>query len=100
MTVSCTLAACLALLQQPPSASPADEVLRNLKAQPIGTATLDDLGVPDEYLQRVAGRILRSSFEQSFRVVVADEKPVDAPARSSASAATPPATESRGAWRL
>jgi hypothetical protein len=80
MTVACTLALCLMTLQQAPSTSPADEVLRNLKQQKIGTATLDDLGLPSEYLERVAGRILRTSFEQSFRVVVADEKSASAPA--------------------
>jgi hypothetical protein len=79
MTVSCTLALCLLVLQHAPSTSPADEVVRNLKQQPIGTATLDDLGLSDEYLERVAGRILRTSFEQNFRVVVADEKPASAP---------------------
>jgi hypothetical protein len=80
MTVACTFALCVLVLQQPPSTSPADEVLQNLKQQPIGTATLDDVGLPNEYLERVAGRILRTSFEQNVRVVVADEKPASASA--------------------
>ena len=58
----------------PPQPSPEDEVLANLRAQKIGSATLADLGLPEDYLRRVAGRILRASFEESFRVVVADEK--------------------------
>jgi hypothetical protein len=100
MAMSFTLALSLVLLQQAPGASPADEVVHNLKAEPVGTATLDDLGMPEEYLQRVAGRILRGSFEQSFRVVVADETPAGARDRSAESAGTPAAPESHGAWRL
>lgn len=53
------------------------EVLANLKQQAVGTATIADLGLPDEYLKRVAGRILRASFEETFRIVVADAKPAD-----------------------
>jgi hypothetical protein len=54
-----------------------DEVVANLKAQKIGSATAADLGFPDEYWRRVAGRVLRSSFEENFRIVVTDEPPSD-----------------------
>lgn len=48
------------------------QVMANLRQETIGTATLADLELPDEYLRRVAGRILRASFEENFRIVVAD----------------------------
>jgi hypothetical protein len=64
------------------ASSPEAEVLTNLKAQAIGSATVADLDMPDEYLKRVAGRILRASFEENFRIVVPDEKPAaDKPTR-------------------
>jgi hypothetical protein len=56
------------------AASPEAEVVANLKHQPIGNATVADLEMPDEYLRRVAGRILRASFEENFRIVVPEEK--------------------------
>ncbi len=49
-----------------------EQVLTNLRQEKIGTATLVDLGLPDDYLRRVAGRIVRGSFEDNFRIVVAD----------------------------
>jgi len=48
------------------------QVLMNLRQEQIGATTLVDLGLPDDYLRRVAGRILRGSFEDNFRIVVAD----------------------------
>lgn len=52
-----------------------DEVLTNVKAQPVGPVTVADLAYPDEYLRRVGDRIVRSSFESRYRVVVPDPKP-------------------------
>ena len=49
-----------------------DQVLSNLRNSPIGNHTLETLQLPGDYLGRVADRILRSSFEQQFRVVVPD----------------------------
>lgn len=74
--------------------SPEAEVLANLKQQAVGSATVADLDMPDEYLQRVAGRILRASFEEHFRIVVPDEKsPPDKssldPASTKSSGGTP-----------
>jgi hypothetical protein len=55
-----------------------EEVVANLKQQKIGSATLADLDLPEEYLKRVAGRILRASFEENFRIVVPDVPSADA----------------------
>jgi len=55
-----------------------DEVLSNIKNQPLGAGTVADLGLPDEYLKRVADRIIRSTFEERFRVVVVDRPPPSA----------------------
>ena len=52
-----------------------DEVLSNVKAQPVGPVTVAELAYPDEYLRRVSDRIVRSSFESRYRVVVPDPKP-------------------------
>jgi hypothetical protein len=61
------------------AASPLEaEVVANIKERDIGTAKVADLDLPDDYLHRVAGRILRASFEQSFRVVVQDAAASDA----------------------
>ncbi len=54
------------------------EVVANIKERAIGTAKVADLDLPDEYLHRVAGRILRASFEENFRVVVRDTESSDA----------------------
>lgn len=43
-----------------------------MRAQKIGAATLADLGMPEAFLRRVAGRILQLSFQENFRLVVAD----------------------------
>jgi hypothetical protein len=69
-----------------------DEVLGNIRAQRIGPATVGDLNLPEPFLRRFADRILRSSFEDNFRVVVADE-PVKDPATVPADGApAPPVT--------
>ena len=49
-----------------------DQVLNNLRHAPIGSHTLDAFQLSEDYLRRVADRILRSSYEQQFRVVVPD----------------------------
>lgn len=63
-----------AVLQAPGSA-PADaidEVLGNVRAQPLGPATVGDLALPEPFLRRYADRILRGAYEDQFRVVVDD----------------------------
>jgi hypothetical protein len=51
-------------------ATPIQEVVQNLRAEPLGAGMLEDLSIPDELLQRIADRILRESFEQHFRAVL------------------------------
>ncbi len=83
MTVILVLAAALALHVQEPPAVPTPEqleaeVLENVKRQPLADGTVADLGLPDEFLRRVADRIVRSSYEERYRIVVRDPA---APAR-------------------
>lgn len=83
-----------------PKLSIEDEVLGNVKAQPIGPATVDDLAFPDAYLKRVSDRIIRSSFESRYRIVVPDPAPAAVPPppppAAPAKATPPPATKSEG----
>lgn len=60
-----------------PQISIEEEVLANVKSQPIGPATVDDLNLPGPFLRRVASRAIRSSFEERYRIVVPDPKPED-----------------------
>lgn len=66
----------VAIAQVPDAPAPAisveDEVLGNIRAQPVGPATVADLALPDEFLRRIADRIVRSSYEERFRIVVSD----------------------------
>src|SRR4051812_46743353 len=54
------------------------DVVANLKKKDIRLATLDDLELPASYLHRVAGRILRSSFEENFRSIASETTLSDA----------------------
>jgi hypothetical protein len=48
------------------------EVLANVKAQRLGPATVADLGLPETFLGRVAGRIMQTWYHDRFRIVVDD----------------------------
>jgi len=50
------------------------EVLENIRNQPLGDGTVADLALPEDFLKRVADRIVRSSFEERYRIVVEDTK--------------------------
>lgn len=58
-----------------PEVSVEDEVLANLHALDLGPVKLEALAMPDDYLRRVATRVIQSSFEDQFRIVVPDPKP-------------------------
>ncbi|HYE03675.1 MAG TPA: hypothetical protein VD963_10630 [Phycisphaerales bacterium] len=49
------------------------QVVDNLEGQSLGPTgtTVRDLDLPDEFVRRVAGRVLLDSFERDFRAVVA-----------------------------
>lgn len=51
------------------------EVRKNIQDQPLGDGTVADLALPEEFLRRVADRIVRSSFEERYRIVVKDAEP-------------------------
>ena len=48
-----------------------EEVVANVQAQSLGSGTVGDLAIPEDLLRRLADRILRRSYEDQFRVVVA-----------------------------
>ena len=49
------------------------EVLNNILRQPLGETTVESLNLPQPFLRRVAGRIIRSSYQHRYHVVVAAE---------------------------
>lgn len=55
-------------------ASIEEEVLSNVRSQPLGAGTVEDLALPEPFLRRIADRVVRSSFEERFRVVIADQE--------------------------
>ena len=48
------------------------EVMDNVKHQALGSGTVEDLAMPDDFLRRVADRVIRASFEERYRIVVQD----------------------------
>ncbi|GJQ27099.1 MAG: hypothetical protein HBSAPP02_21310 [Phycisphaerae bacterium] len=48
-----------------------DEVLENLRGQELGPAAVRDLKLPEPFLRRVADRVIRTTFRERYRVVVA-----------------------------
>lgn len=56
-----------------------NEVVDNIRRQPIGGHTVDDLNLPEEFLRRLADRIICSSFEETFRIVVGEGGDAEAP---------------------
>ncbi|MBI5761902.1 MAG: hypothetical protein HZA51_00085 [Planctomycetes bacterium] len=46
--------------------------MENIRHQPLGGGTVDDLNLPDEFLRRAADRIIRQSYEERHRAVLPD----------------------------
>ena len=66
---------CVAAAQPGPTHTQfSSRVVEELRARPVGNHTLDVLNLPDEYLHRVADRMIRSAFESQFRIVVRESK--------------------------
>jgi hypothetical protein len=84
-------------LSRAPDVSYEDQVLSNLQHKDIGPVKLESLALPPEYLRRVADRIIQSSFEEQFRIVVPDPKPMGADPNAQSTAADG-ASERRGTW--
>jgi hypothetical protein len=54
-----------------------EEVIENVRRQPLGDGTVEDLALPADFVRRVADRIVRASYEERYRIVVRDaEGPV------------------------
>jgi hypothetical protein len=75
---------------------PLAEVLANVENQPLGAGRVADLDLPEDLLRRLSDRILRSSFEERFRIVV-DAPAAQGGAEGPAGAGTPAA---RSAFRV
>lgn len=55
------------------------EVRRQVLDQPIGSHTVAALDLPEDFLQRVVGRIIRSSYQQRYHMVVRDDQATTTP---------------------
>lgn len=73
----------------PQSLSVEDEVLANVRNQRVGSHTVADFNLPEEFLCRIADRIIRASFYERHRIVVGEQQP---PARRAPERAGTPAT--------
>lgn len=51
------------------------EVLDNILRQPIGDTTVESLDLPQPFLRRAAGRIIRSSYQHRYHVVATNGQP-------------------------
>jgi hypothetical protein len=83
-----------------PKVSVEDEVLANLKGFQIGPIQVAELALPEELLRRVSDRIIRSSFENRFRIVVPDPKPGEGGQQAVLGAPPAPAGAASGGLRL
>jgi hypothetical protein len=72
---------------------PVEQVLANLRSQPVGNHTAAVYNLPEPFQRVVAERIVRASFEDNFRIVVHDSAPP--PAKPS----QPPTRETYGDGR-
>ena len=54
------------------------EVRGNVLAQPVGPGTAGDLALPEPFVERIVGRIVRASFRDRFQRVVPDPVAPDA----------------------
>lgn len=71
--------------QTPQPGDPVEQVLANLRSQPVGNYTVAAYNLPEPFLRVVAERIVRASFEDNFRVVVNDGSSSTRPGPSRAS---------------
>jgi hypothetical protein len=70
-----------------------DEVLGNILRQAIGRHSVADLNLPEAFLRREADRIIRSSFEDQYRIVVRDPAARTLDAHVPAAGTTQPQTQ-------
>ncbi len=69
---------------RPTSGSVEQEVLQQVQQQPIGSHTVAALNLPQDFLRRVVDRIIRSSYQQRYHVVVQDDKATALPGEAAA----------------
>lgn len=53
-----------------------EEVYGNIVHQPLGDQTLEVLNLPELFLRRAADRVIRSSYQERYHVVVADSSSI------------------------
>ena len=51
-----------------------EEVFHQIQNQPVGNHTIEDYALPDEFIHRVADRIIRIQYQERFRMVYNDER--------------------------
>jgi hypothetical protein len=56
--------------RMPSGASLEQDLLNRLKSQSVGQGTLNSLALPDEFLHRVADRIVRMDYQKKYRAVM------------------------------
>lgn len=49
------------------------EVAREIQNQPVGNNTIEDFALPDEFVRRVADRVVRIQYQNRYRMVYDDE---------------------------
>ncbi len=71
----------------PPGRTIEQDLLIRLKGQSIGQGTLESLDASEEFLRRVADRIIRMDYQKRYRMVLSDGSPAqaDSPAAASSS---------------
>jgi hypothetical protein len=79
-----------------PKISVEDEVLANLNGLEIAPIHVADLALPEDFMRRVSDRIIRSSFEDSYRLIVPDPKPGEG--GQAAVLGAPPADGGHATW--
>jgi len=95
--VACSIlaASAVALAQPGLNESVEREVEQNIRSQPIGSHTVNDLGLSDGLVRRFRDRVVRSSFEDRYRMVVADASGTPAPSTQPDAASSPAAAAPR-----
>ncbi|MGE3108249.1 MAG: hypothetical protein AB7G11_09790 [Phycisphaerales bacterium] len=68
------------------------EVRANVLAQRVGLGCVADLSLPDSLLDHIVDRVVRSSFEERYRVVVPDDS------AAASSQPVPPAASADSSW--
>lgn len=94
--IACYLAAASPVFSQsleresrPAPGSIQEEVFIRLKSRPVGRHTLEVFDLPDDFLSRVADRIVRLTYQDRFRMVAQDTREPNSTRRAAGKADRP-----------